>query len=191
MRNLYVLPSDLPVPTDDGRANHLRGAKFPSLELSATNGKNYRLDEALKNPTVMFVYPRSGDPKHPASPEWDEIPGARGCTPQACSYKKEFSFFDSLSIQLFGLSVQSTEYQNEFVSRNELPFPILSDQSLELTQRMEFPTFEFNGLILIQRMVLFIREAQIEDFIYPVFPPKNSAQLSVEWIKSHWSDLLS
>jgi peroxiredoxin len=172
------LPDDLPVPEDDGAADHLAGTALPPVALRATDGTSVRLDE-LEDRTVVFAYPRTGRPGE-SSPggddQWDVIPGARGCTPQACSFRDEYARFAEAHARVFGLSTQDTAYQQEAVERLNLPYPLLSDERLELATALRLPTFEVDGLTLLKRLTLFLRDGAIESVIYPVFPPNRSAE---------------
>jgi peroxiredoxin len=175
----------LPAPTDDRAAKHLLGMQVPSIALVATDGSSVDL-AALKGRTVVFLYPRSGRPNEPNPEGWDLIPGARGCTPQACAFRDLFAELKSLGAQqLFGLSTQSTAWQREAVERLHLPFPLLSDEFLRLTSSLKLPVFETNGMTLLKRMTLILRNGLIEHLFYPVFPPDRNAADVAEWLKSH------
>ena len=172
------LPDDLPVPEDDGGADHLAGMALPPVSLRATDGTSVRLDE-LEGRTVVFAYPRTGRPGE-ASPggddEWDAIPGARGCTPQACSFRDAYARFAAADTRVLGLSTQDTGYQQEATERLQLPYPLLSDERLELATALRLPTFEVDGMTLLKRLTLFLRDGAIESVIYRVFPPNRSAE---------------
>jgi peroxiredoxin len=173
---------DLPVPEDDGAADHLRGVALPPVALAATDGGVVRLDE-LPGRSVVFAYPRTGRPGEESpggDAGWNAIPGARGCTPEACSFRDEAERFRALGARVFGLSTQDTEYQREAVDRLHLPYPLLSDASLELTRALSLPTFEVEGMTLIRRLTLIVVEGRIEDLVYPVFPPDRGADLALE-----------
>src|SRR5215813_4758400 len=132
--DLYTVPDDLPVPTDDGACDHLAGMVLPSIPLRSTNDEQIDL-AALKGRTVVYVYPRTGRPEQPGSAVWDAIPGARGCTPQSCGFRDRYAELQSLGVSaIFGLSTQTTDYQREVVERLHLPFPLLSDSSLVFTR---------------------------------------------------------
>ena len=172
-----ILPDDLPVPQDDGGAAHLPGRALPPVELPATDGSTVRLDQ-LTGRTVVFAYPRTGRPGEDMPggyANWDAIPGARGCTPQACSFRDEHARFAQLGARVFGLSTQDTAYQQEAVERLHLPYPLLSDERLELARALQLPTFTVEGLTLLKRLTLFLNDGRIEGVIYPVFPPDRSA----------------
>jgi peroxiredoxin len=176
------LPDDLPVPEDDGAADHLPGTRVPAVELAATDGSRVRLDE-LAGRTVVFAYPRTGVPGEPSlggDEAWNAIPGARGCTPQACSFRDEHARFAAAGARVLGLSTQDTAYQQEAAERLHLPYPLLSDAQLELTRALELPTFEVEGTTLLKRLTLFLRDGEIESVIYPVFPPDASADQALE-----------
>jgi peroxiredoxin len=182
MRDPTQLPNDLPVPEDDGAADHLRGAPLPPVALTSTDGEIVRLDE-LPGRSVVFAYPRTGRPgEEPPGGEagWNAIPGARGCTPEACSFRDEAERFGALGVRVFGLSTQDTDYQREAVERLHLPYPLLSDAALELTRALSLPTFEVEGMTLIRRLTLIVVEGRIEDVVYPVFPPDRGADLALE-----------
>jgi len=172
-----MLPADLPDPEDDGAAEHLPNSQLPAVALPATDGSTVRLDQ-LQGRTVLFAFPRTGRPGEEApggTERWNAIPGARGCTPQACSFRDEHPRFAEHGVRVLGVSTQDTAYQQEAVERLHLPYPLLSDERLELAGALTLPTFEVEGTTLLKRLTLFLRDGRIEDAIYPVFPPDHSA----------------
>jgi peroxiredoxin len=178
------LPDDLPVPEDDGATDHLPGTALPAIALPATDATRVRLDE-LEGLSVVFAYPRTGRPgEEPPGGEagWNAIPGARGCTPEACSFRDATAPFAAAGARVFGLSTQDTDYQREAVERLHLPYPLLSDAGLRLTEALALPTFEVDGLRLIRRLTLIVRDGRIADVVYPVFPPDRGAALALERI---------
>jgi peroxiredoxin len=181
MTDPTVLPDDLPVPQDDGATDHLRGLALPPVALPSTDGEPVRLD-ALDGVSVVFAYPRTGRPgEEPPGGEqgWNAIPGARGCTPEACSFRDERARFAERGARVFGLSTQDTDYQREAVERLHLPYPLLSDAGLEFAEALRLPTFEAGGLTLIRRLTLIVRDGIIADVVYPVFPPDRGAELAL------------
>ena len=179
-----VLPAGIPAPQDDGGARHLVGMKLPDLALPATSGGPVNLAK-LEGRTVVYIYPRTGVPGVDLPPGWDEIPGARGCTPQSCGFRDHFAELKRLGVaQLYGLSIQDTAYQQEAASRLHLPFAILSDEKLALTKAMNLPTFVTSGMTLLKRMTLVIDDGVIGKVFYPVFPPDKSAADVVAWLRS-------
>jgi peroxiredoxin len=179
-----VLPDDLPVPRDDGAARHLAGAKLPDIALPATDGAQVDLAK-LKGRTVVYTYPRTGRPGQAPPTGWDGIPGARGCTPQSCSFRDHFAELKRLGVaQLFGLSTQDLDYQREAVERLHLPFAILSDADLKLTHALGLPTFQADGMTLIRRMAWVIEDGVIAHVFYPVFPPDESAEEVVAFLQA-------
>ena len=182
--NPNVLPSDIPAPQDDGGAKHLPGAMLPDLALPATDGGTVNLS-ALKGRTVLYIYPRTGVPGVDLPPGWNEIPGARGCTPQSCGFRDHFAELKRLGVaQLFGLSTQDTAYQQEAATRLHLPFAILSDRKLSLTTALWLPTFVTSGMTLLKRMALVIDDGKITKVFYPVFPPDKNAEDVVAWLQN-------
>jgi peroxiredoxin len=183
MHNPNVLPPGIPVPQDDGAARHLAGATLPDMALAATSGPPVNLSK-LKGRTVVYVYPRTGVPGVDAPPGWDEIPGARGCTPQSCGFRDHFAELTRLGVaQLYGLSTQDTAYQKEAVTRLHLPFVILSDEKLAFTHAMKLPTFATSGMTLLKRMALVIDDGKIAKVFYPVFPPDKNAEEVIAWLR--------
>jgi peroxiredoxin len=181
----YVLPPDLPEPVDDGAADHLEGAKVPSLELPATGGEEIDLAAAAARTLVVYCYPRTGRPGEPSPSGWDEIPGARGCTPQSCAFRDHHRELADLGAEVYGLSAQTTGYQREMAERLHLPFEVLSDARFALTDGLRLPTFEVDGMRLIKRLTLIVRHGRIEHVFYPVFPPNESATQVLEWLRVH------
>lgn len=179
------LPDDLPVPVDDGAADHLTGARVATVKLAATDGGTVDL-AALPGCTVVYLYPRTGVPGVPNPTGWDAIPGARGCTPQSCGFRDHHTELRQLGVRhLFGLSTQDTVYQREAAERLHLPFALLSDEHLVLTQAMRLPTFVADGMTLLCRMALVIDDGVIAKVFYPVFPPDRNAGDVIAWLKAH------
>jgi len=178
--------SKIPAPEDDGAAAHLVGMTIPSVSLRATDDSVVDLSE-LKGRTVVFGYPRTGEPgKIGLTDDWDMIPGARGCTPQTCSFRDLFSELKAAGAKhVFGLSTQSNAYQTEMVARLHLPFPVLSDEKLELTDALNLPTMDVADLTLIKRLALIVDDDRITHVFYPVFPPDRNAGDVLEWLKTN------
>ncbi len=179
------LPSGIPVPQDDGAARHLTGRKLPDLALPATRGGAVNL-ALLAGRTVLYIYPRTGVPRVDLPPGWDDIPGARGCTPQSCCFRDHFAELKALGAShLFGLSTQDTDYQREAAERLHLPFAILSDAKLAFARALNLPTFSVAGMTLLKRMALVIDDGIIDKVFYPVFPPDKNAAEVIAWLRGH------
>jgi peroxiredoxin len=182
--NPQVLPPNIPAPQDDGAARRLGGTKVPDLALPATEGAPVNLSK-LKGRTVIYIYPRTGVPGVDPPDGWDQIPGARGCTPQSCAFRDHFGELTRLGVaQLYGLSTQDTVYQREAATRLHLSFPILSDEKLALTKALKLPTFTTAGMTLLKRMALVIDDGTISKAFYPVFPPDKNAADVIAWIQA-------
>jgi len=139
---------------------------------------------------ILFCYPRTGAPNETVPPSWDAIPGARGCTPQACSIRDNFSTIKTLGVaHIFGISTQSTEYQKEVKERLGLPYELLSDEKLEMVEAMGMPTFEWEGGKVLRRVTLAVRDGRVEKVWYPVFPPDKSADEVIEWLQKRKQDV--
>ena len=181
--DIHTLPDDLPVPDDDGAADHLLNAAVPPLALQATNGETVALG-GLPGRTVLFCYPRTGRPDEELPPGWNAIPGARGCTPEACGFRDTHGQFTALGVRVLAVSTQDSAYQREMAERLHLPFPVLSDERLELTRGLGLPTFETSGLTLLKRLTLVIDDGKIRHVFYPVFPPDGHAAEVLDWLRS-------
>jgi peroxiredoxin len=174
--------SALPVPIDDGAAKHLAGMRIPSIALSATDGRVIDLS-VQPGRVVVYAYPRTGVPDQPNLEGWDDIPGARGCTPQSCAFRDHYAELTALGAgAVYGLSTQGTAYQREAADRLHLPFPLLSDERLGLTQAMRLPTFQVRSMTLLKRLTLIIRDGVVEQVFYPVFPPDRNAGNVIKWL---------
>ena len=184
-KDYRTLPPDLPVPVDDGAADHLPGLEVPAIKFPATTGRGIDLAEASHGPgrLVVYVYPRTGTPGQPLLPGWDDIPGARGCTPESCAFRDLLGEFAAREATIMGLSAQSPADQREFAERERIPFPLLSDSALELARTdLRLPTFEASGLLLYKRLTFVAREGRIEKVFYPVFPPDRHASEVLAWL---------
>ena len=183
--NYEQLPANLPVPEDDGAAAHLAGAAMPSITLTATTGEAVDLSR-LGPRAIVYVYPMTGTPGVPLIDGWDQIPGARGCTPESMGFRDNFEELAGLGAQIFGLSVQSTAEQAEAVARLGLPFPLLSDSGLVLADRLRLPTFRAaDGVVRYRRLTLVLNPGRIERVFYPVFPPDRHAAEVLGWLREH------
>ena len=181
----FPLPLNLPQPADDGGATHLPGMTIPKVRLASTSGLMMDLSELGAVRTVIYCYPMTGVPGKPLPDGWDAIPGARGCTPQACNFRDRHEELVQLKVRTFGLSTQTTEYQREMASRLQLPFELLSDAAFKLCDALRLPTFETGGMRLLKRLTLIVREGYTEHVFYPVFPPNESADQALLWLGEH------
>jgi peroxiredoxin len=184
MESFRDLPPDLPVPEDDGAADHLRGAELPSVSLAASSGGEVELSQAAAATLVLYVYPRTGVPGQPLPEGWDEIPGARGCTPQNCAFRDLHDELRALGATVFGMSAQPLAEQREFAAREHIPYPLLNDSRLRLADDPGLPTFEVDGMRLYKRLTMIARAGRIEQVIYPVFPPGSDAARAVALLET-------
>ena len=182
MPNLLELPDDLPVPEDDGACAHLQGMMVPAISLDSTSGSVVNLAQT-RGRAVVYCFPRMGQPGQPVPKSWDAIPGARGCTPQSCSFRDHYQELTNAgAFHVFGLSAQDTDYQREAVERLHLPFSLLSDPELHFANALKLPTFRFNSITLIKRLTVIIDDGRITKVFYPVFPPDKSAEQTLQWL---------
>jgi peroxiredoxin len=184
MERLNKLPNNLPIPMDDGACDRLLGQSLPSIFLASTQGGHIDLS-AVPGYIVLYCYPMTGRPNIPLPDGWDNIPGARGCTPQSCAFRDHYRELVELGAQVFGLSTQDTEYQLEAIERLHLPFELLSDRDLSFANTLKLPTFEIDGRQLIKRITLITKMGKIIKVFYPVFPPDRNAQAAIDWLQNY------
>jgi peroxiredoxin len=177
--DVYTLPPNLPIPEDDGAADHLVGLHLPDAALDSSQG-----EVNVRDFDVIYVYPRTGRPGEALLPGWDDIPGARGCTPHSCAFRDVHSELVSLGVRVAGLSAQTVDDQLEFAERNHMPFPVIADPERKVGAALRLPTFEIAGLTLYMRLALIAEEGQIIKVFYPVFPPDRNAGDVLAWLEA-------
>jgi peroxiredoxin len=182
--NLNQLPDNLPAPLDDGAADHLRGLKLPKVSLQSTQGNLINIGD-ISGQVVIYCYPMTGQPGVPLPEGWDEIPGARGCTPQTCAFRDHYEELQTLGAEVIGLSVQSTEYQREMAERLHLPFPIVSDIDYQFQKSLNLPTFVNAGMTLLKRVTLIADTGVIEAVHYPIFPSDSDTEWVINYLQNH------
>lgn len=179
-----ALPPNLPAPADDGAADHLAGMALPEVRLPSTLGGAVDLAELAQGCLVAYVYPRTGTPGRPLPAGWDDIPGARGCTPQSCAYRDSLAELTALGATVAGISTQHAGEQSELAGREHIPFHLLSDSGLLLREALRLPTFEVEGTALYKRLTLIAEGGTIAKVFYPVFPPDRNAAEVLAWLAS-------
>src|SRR5712691_5204464 len=183
MSDVYTVPPNLPVPEDDGACDHLLGMMLPQLTLESSQGP-VSLRALAQERLVLYVYPRTGRPDRPIWEGWNQIPGARGCTPQSCAFRDHAERLAALGSPVAGLSAQSLEDQVEFAEREHIPYPVIADPELKLGVALRLPTFEFDGATLYKRVTLVIEACAIAKVFYPVFPPDRNAADVLAWLEA-------
>ncbi len=181
--NYNTTPDDLPIPQDDGAAKHLIGMLLPTVSLMSTHGTMVDVS-SFHEWLVIYCYPMTGVPGVPLPPGWDNIPGARGCTPQSNAYKQAHPALKALGARVFGLSTQDCDYQQEMAERLQLPFAVLSDQHLHFQKALNLPTFESEGKILLKRLTIVARKGVIQTVHYPIFPSDGDAAWVLNYLQS-------
>jgi peroxiredoxin len=181
-RDSTALPSDLPVPDDDGAADHIEGMRIPSIALPTIDGGKLDLS-SVPGTLVLFVYPKAGRPGIDPPPEWDAVPGARGCTPQSCAFRDHHAELVALGATVVGLSTQPTEEQKQFAADNHLPFTLVSDAELRFAESLDLPTFVFDEITLLKRITLIADDGVITKVFYPVFPPDRNPTDVIDWMR--------
>ncbi len=179
--DLYKLPDNLPVPVDDGACDHLPGLRLAPIALPSTGGGVVDLSKR-EGTVVVYCYPRTGRPDKAPTPGWNDIPGARGCTPQSCAFRDHYQELRGLNVAVYGLSTQTTDDQKEMVARLHLPFDVLSDADLQFTRALNLPTFAVESMTLIKRLTLITRDGVVQKVFYPVFPPDKNPDEVIVWL---------
>lgn len=187
MSDYTQLPAGLPVPQDDGAADHLPGMAVPALTFTASDGKRVNIAELGGGRSVIYLYPMTGVPGVALPSGWDEIPGARGCSTEACDFRDHFAELTAAGVtSVYGFSSQDPAYQAEVVERLRLPFTMLSDENFELASAIGLPTFAAEGHDrLYSRLTLVLRDGTIEHVFYPIFPPNTHAQQVLAWLREN------
>ncbi len=181
MSSLTDLPHDLPVPTDDGACDHLPGMRLPDLALPTTQGNRVNFS-SLPGAVVIYAYPMTGRPGIDLPAGWNQIPGARGCTPQSCSFRDHFGDLQKLHASVYGLSTQASDYQAEAASRLHLPFPLVSDAKLQFINALSLPTLRVDDRVLSKRITIIANAGIIEKVFYPVFPADKNANEVIAYL---------
>ena len=183
--NLNELPANLPRPKDDGGARHLKGMAIPDIALPSTANRLVNLAKITAPRTVIYCYPMTGQPGKALPQGWDDIPGARGCTPETCGFRDHHKDLAKLQAEVFGVSTQDTPYQQEMVKRLEVPFEVLSDEKLAFAHALRLPTFTVERMTLLKRLTLIVRNGKVDHVFYPVFPPDKHAEEVIAWLKKN------
>ena len=175
MADYLRLPDGLAPPADDGAAGHLSGMMLPEIVLPASDGGAVNL-AGLEGRVVLYIYPATGKPGVKLPEGWDALPGARGCTPQSCSFRDHHAELHALGVDsVYGISAQPVTDQAEAAERLHLPFLLLSDESGALRQALDLPWFNLAGTLYLKRMALIVEDGRIAKVFYPVFPPDQNA----------------
>jgi peroxiredoxin len=173
-----------PAPVDDGGARGLEGKRLPETELESSAGGRVSLAHGSPR-LVLYVYPSAtGLPDLP-TPDWKEIPGAFGCTAESCAFRDRRASFESLGVQVMGLSAQAGDAQRAFAERKDIDFPLLSDAGLELARDPGLPTFTAGDLRLYRRLTIYAESGRIVKVWYPVFPPDTHPADVLDWVRDH------
>lgn len=169
--------------TQDTLRQHLIGRALPSLQLTATDHSSIDLS-ALPGLSVVFIYPRSGNPELPAPAEMASVPGAKGCTPQACGFRDAFDDFAALGVQrIFGLSSQDSAYQQELRERTQLPYQLLSDQDCALGKALGLPVYQAGPIEVYGRAALVIDDGRLVQLYTEIPEPARNAGQILDWLR--------
>jgi len=183
--NLSELPKDLPIPENDGACDHLYNSIIPTIELPNQDGNLLQLNRTDTFSLIIYCYPMTGHPDRELPENWNSIPGARGCTPETCSFRDNYDNFNALNSIPIGITTQSEEDIKEMTTRLRVPFDVLSDQYLLFTKLMKLPTFTINNKTFIKRLTLIVQKSFIKHVFYPIFPPDLHVKEVIQWLKNN------
>ena len=156
--------------------NRLIGRRLPDIELQSTDGRMIN-PSRLAGTSVFFCYPYTGRPEYPNPPDWDNIPGAHGSTPQAQAFSMRYGEFKRLDVKVFGLSFQNAEWQKEFVTRTTSLVPLLSDHEKLFSNALSLSTFKAGAENFLRRITLTSKDGFITHVRYPIdIPEKDAAE---------------
>ncbi len=181
---IFSIPIDLPIPLDDGACDHLENMPIPNVSLWSTDDQEVNLS-SLSDWNVIFCYPMTGRPGVPIPEGWVKIPGAAGCTPQACAYRDNYAELKRNGIGIYGISTQTSEAQKEASNRLGLPYPLLSDANHSFSSALKLPMLEVGGSKLIKRLTLILKDGVIKKCFYPVFPPDKNVVEVIAWLSEN------
>ncbi len=98
------------------------GVQAPDFSLKAADNKMYSLSEFRGKKVFLYFYPQAFTP---------------GCTAQACSFRDDYSQLKQLGYILIGISTDSIQEVQNFTNKYSLSFPLLSDQTKEVSRKYE------------------------------------------------------
>ena len=182
---LNSIPNNLPVLKDDGLCKHLLGMEIPEISLLTSNGDYIKLRRKESFRIVMYFYPMTGRPDKPLPKNWNDIPGARGCTPENCSFRDNYDELVKLNALPIGITSQSIEDIKEMVRRLKINFDILSDYNLSFAKSLKLPTFSVDSAVYIKRLTLIVDNYKIVKVFYPVFPSDKHINDVLNWLKEN------
>ena len=183
--NLSILPKDLPKPKDDGACNHLTNKQVPDISLPNQDGNLLKLNRSDTFRLIIYCYPLTGNPNKPLPKNWDSIPGARGCTPETCSFRDAHDDFITHNSVPIGLSTQSVHDIKEMTTRLLIPYDVVSDEHLSFVNQLRLPTFKVEDKVYIKRLTLIVERSIIKHFFYPVFPADLHVKEVLQWLDSN------
>ena len=174
---------DLNIIKDDGACDHLINQKIPEIALPNQRGNLLKLNRLDTFRLIIYCYPMTGNPKKPLPKKWNDIPGAKGCTSQACTFRDNYEKFINLNAIPIGISTQTIDEIYEMTNRLLIPYDVLSDSNLKLVKILKLPTFKINDKIFIKRLTLIVEKSLIKHIFYPIFPPNLHFQEVIKWLE--------
>lgn len=181
MAERISLPEDLPIPEDDGAAEHLVGMGVPNVPLLNARGGRVNLAH-IDEPMAIYVFAHLESDESPMPDGWDQIPGARGCTVQTVAYSNHYDRFSELGARVFGLTLQPVAYLADAIERLEIRHELLSDEAGTLTEALRLPTFHVSDTEYLRRLAFTAAAGTIQRVWYPIFPPGSEIPEVLDWL---------
>ena len=179
------LPKNLPIPEDDGACNHLLGEKISAIILPDTKGNFQDISKISPGYLILYFFPMMGIPGKKLPKKWNDIPGARGCTPQNIAIsqiKNDLMKYNAIPV---GVSTQSLNELTGLSQSRKFSQLLVSDSNLEFQKKLKIPTFNFNEKIMYKRLTLIVKKSEIVKVFYPVFPPDKHVSVILDWFKKN------
>ena len=179
-----TLPENLPIPENDGKANHLLGRQIPNIILPSTVDSFFDFSSINNRYGILYFFPLMGMPQDDVPQGWDNIPGARGCTPQNISVNKHLKDLEEYDAAPIGISTQPIAELEQLSSMRNLSQVLVSDNKLEFQKQLNVPVFVVDGNTMYKRLTLIVKNSKIIKVFYPVFPPDKHIFEILKWLEN-------
>jgi len=177
--------SNTSIPENYSDMNTLKNNNFPNISLPNQDGNLLNLDRLDTFRMVLYFYPMTGRPDKPLPDNWNNIPGAKGCTIQTCLFRDSYDEIISLNAVPIGISTQSVDDNKEMTNRLKIPYDILSDEKLELSDELNIPTFSVESKIFLKRITLIVEKKIIKKVFYPINDINKHIEEVLKWLKEN------
>ena len=170
---------------NDGYMNTLENTNFPNVSLPNQDGNLLNLNRTDTFRMILYFYPMTGRPDRPLPENWNNIPGAKGCTIETCSFRDKYDEIITLNAVPIGISTQDVDDNKEMTSRLKIPYDVLSDEKLELSNELNIPTFSVGSKIFLKRITLIVEKKIIKKVFYPINDINKHIEEVLKWLKTN------